>query len=444
MLALLTVGVTHDATAQKKKKKKKKGKTEQTVNPNIKLLKTDTSTVCATYQGGGDAYFASDMLAKMWLRIQVDDMDGEYGAKQYWEKLYAKAPGFSSMVYTNGALIETRLAEQILEDAKGDEVQFDYANFDPTAKAKFDKHLDAAEALLNDGANCYPPGDDLTAMRGYIEELRNPKNIEGILELYTTALDKSGNKTDPYSLISIARFGEYAGYINKISSEEARELSDKALAVAKFNEGSQQYDFAAKQIEAIQEQYDTAYAQIEEQKKQQAEKQATASKASAYNEMVQAVKAGDMNTAKAKYTEYINSIDDMERKYGTAMYMAGQYYNKQNFPEARNIYLQAASFDASKGDPYYYIGMMYLSSGPQCGPGTGFDSQRVLWPAFDKLTLAKSKGLPADLAASVDKTIADYTQYLPNASQIAKQGLTVGQSYTVTCWINEATTVRTQ
>jgi len=365
MIALLMVGFNQDALAQKKKKKKKKkGETEMPAKP---IMKTDTSKVCTTYAvAEPNLGEVSEKFAYMWLRMQVGDMDGEYGALGNWEYVYDNAPGFSYMVYTNGSNIHREIAAKAKEE--GDD-------------AKFNKYISKAIDLLDEGRKCFPPGNDLIASYAYIEELKNPGEYEKILDLYLQHLDKNGNNTDAYSLISIARYAQYMGYLDKTTREEADATTAKAKAVTAANAGDKNYEYAAESIDGILEQYVEAYTEREAQAAATAEANNAAQSAGVYNEMLAAVEAGDMNTAKQKYSEYMAAEEDAERKYGIAMYLAGTLYGQQNYPDARTYYQQAASFDGSKGDPYYYIGLMYLSSGPQCGPGTGFDSQRVIWPA---------------------------------------------------------------
>jgi len=83
-----------------------------------------------------------------------------------------------------------------------------------------------------------------------------------------------------------------------------------------------------------------------------------------------------------------------------------------------------------------------LSSGPLCGPGTGFQSQIVLWPAFDYFNKVIALNNDTEIVAEAKKYIADYTQYLPTKADIQTRKLKVGDSYTVKCWINEVTSVK--
>ena len=87
------------------------------------------------------------------------------------------------------------------------------------------------------------------------------------------------------------------------------------------------------------------------------------------------------------------------------------------------------------------IGKLYASSGPLCGPGTGFDSQVVTWPAIDMFK--KAKQVDPSVATEANKLIDTYTQYMPSKEDIFSRTMKEGSTYKVGCWINRNTTVRT-
>lgn len=150
----------------------------------------------------------------------------------------------------------------------------------------------------------------------------------------------------------------------------------------------------------------------------------------------------DYDCAIDKFKGAAEDADDAEKKGRYLLYVAKVYYShKRNFSQARAYAQQAAQANPSFGEPYLLIGTLYASSGPLCGPGTGFDSQIVTWPAIDKWRQAKR--IQPDLAAEANKLINRYTQYMPSKADIFQRGLKEGDSFTVGCWIQERTTVRT-
>jgi len=282
----------------------------------------------------------------------------------------------------------------------------------------------------------------MMATKGFLLQLEKPNAYDEIYGMYTKALKMNGDKTDPFTLQTIAQYSNYMGLIGRIERKEAEDMTDMVYGIAMKNSSIPTYESAAATIDAIKGQYVEQYKLLEEQEAAKAEQAATAATQNVYSEMLDAANAGNFPLAKQKYDEYMPTIDDMERKFGIAMYMGQTLYGADNFPSAREYFRDATRFDSTSGEPMYFIGLMYLSSGPKCGPGTGFDSQRVLYVAFDKFRQAKGMTISADTSADIDAKMAEYGAYLPRLDQLQKQNLKVGDTYTVTCWINEATVIR--
>ena len=155
-----------------------------------------------------------------------------------------------------------------------------------------------------------------------------------------------------------------------------------------------------------------------------------------------ALESGDYNAAIENFTAAAEGASDAEKKGRYYMYVAKVYYShKRNFSQARAFARKAADADPNSGEPYMLIGTLYASSGPLCGPGTGFDSQVVTWPAIDKWQQAKR--IQPDLAAKANSLINRYTQYMPSKSDIFQRSIKEGDTFRVGCWIQESTRVRT-
>lgn len=141
------------------------------------------------------------------------------------------------------------------------------------------------------------------------------------------------------------------------------------------------------------------------------------------------------------FLEYTQSSTDAEKKARFLYVIAQIYYGSlRNFPQARKYALEAAENKPNWGDPYILIGKLYASSGPLCGPGRGFDSQRVVWAAVDKFEQAKR--IDPSVTAEANRLISDYTKYMPAKGDLHMMGLVEGSAYTVPCWINERTRIR--
>ena len=96
---------------------------------------------------------------------------------------------------------------------------------------------------------------------------------------------------------------------------------------------------------------------------------------------------------------------------------------------------------ANWGDPLILIGKLYASSGPLCGPGTGFKSQVVCWPAIDKWNEAKR--VDPNVAPEANTLIPRYAKYMPSKSDIfSRPDIKEGGTFKVKCWIQETTKIR--
>ena len=155
-----------------------------------------------------------------------------------------------------------------------------------------------------------------------------------------------------------------------------------------------------------------------------------------------AYNSGRYTEAVSFFEQYVTESSDPAKQFKYTMLIAKIYYRDlKNYPKSRKYARDAVAIDPSSGEPYMLIGKLYASSGPLCGPGTGFDSQVVTWVAIDKFIQAKMKD--ASVAAAANKLINSYTQYMPKKEDIFQRRIKAGDTYKVGCWIQENTKVRT-
>ncbi len=141
------------------------------------------------------------------------------------------------------------------------------------------------------------------------------------------------------------------------------------------------------------------------------------------------------------YLEYLEKQDDPERLAKFNLRIAKIYYaHVRDFPKSRQYAYKALEYKPNWGAPYMLIGKLYASSGPLCGPGRGWDSQIVTWPAIDKFQKAKS--VDPSVATEANKLIASYSRYMPSVEDIFQRQLTEGDQFRVGCWIQENTRIR--
>lgn len=150
---------------------------------------------------------------------------------------------------------------------------------------------------------------------------------------------------------------------------------------------------------------------------------------------------GRYKEAVGLFDEFVAKTSDPAKKFKYLMLIAKIYYGDiKNYPTSRKYAREASKLNPNSGEPFLLIGKLYASSGPLCGPGTGWDSQIVTWPAIDKFEQAKRD--PA-VAAEAKQFIRTYKQYMPSKEDIFLRGIKAGSSFKVACWIQENTKVRT-
>ncbi len=142
------------------------------------------------------------------------------------------------------------------------------------------------------------------------------------------------------------------------------------------------------------------------------------------------------------FLEASETEKDKNKKGEILLLVSKIYYGHyKDFPNARRYALQAADVRPNWGEPFILIGRLYASSGPLCGPGQGWDSQIVTWPAIDMWNRAKR--VDPGVAAEANKWINRYSQYMPTREDVFLRNLTPGSSFKIGCWIQETTTIRT-
>ncbi len=141
------------------------------------------------------------------------------------------------------------------------------------------------------------------------------------------------------------------------------------------------------------------------------------------------------------YKKAIEQETDAELKAGYYFQLAAIAMKQKNYQLVKKYCDQAISSKPDFGKAYILMGNAYAAASPSCG-STNFEKAAVYLVAVDKFVKAKS--VDPSVSEEASQLISRYAQYYPNKEDAFFEGFTDGQSYTVKCWINESTKIRTR
>lgn len=375
-------------------------------------------------------------------------------ALPYIKTLWQLAPGARQNTYIHGITIY----KDMLAKAK-----------DETLKKGY---VDTILMLYDGRIRCFNQG---YGRKAFDMSVLTPTDVEGTLKAFDTAFDKEGDKIESFLLFPYMFTVEKALLLGKIDTAA---IINRYMKVVELVERNASHKDAAKYTEELgrvtermtqflscstikpilQKQYNASpndIVVIEKIFKQlyslrcasdplflEVAEKLVAQKPSEdiyrilymnlfnegkYNEAVKYInKALELTTDNTRKAEYHLNIAKIQQRNG-------------DFAAARASALKSAQFKNS-GDPYLLIGDLYRASGKLCGPGTGWDSQIVVWAAIDMYEKAKS--VDASVTAEANKKIADSRQYMPNTGECFFRSIKEGDVVKIGCWINESTTAR--
>lgn len=147
-----------------------------------------------------------------------------------------------------------------------------------------------------------------------------------------------------------------------------------------------------------------------------------------------------MEKAMGYYQKAVAAAQSDSSKAQYAYEMAAIYSDQDQHTKARQMAQEALKYRSDWGKPYIFIGDLYASSAGRCGEGIA--SQSVYWAAVDKYK--KARELDPSCGEEATQRINKYTGYFPDKEALFFQSISPGSSYSVGCWINEGTTVRSR
>ena len=146
----------------------------------------------------------------------------------------------------------------------------------------------------------------------------------------------------------------------------------------------------------------------------------------------------DYNKA-IEYLQEATALEGNEEKADAYYYMAFCYQTLKNFSKARQMARKAIEENPEKGIAYILIGDLYAASSNECA-SDDIMKKSVYWIAVDYYY--KAKKMDPTVSEMADERIRSYSKYFPTKEELFFHDYEDGDTYTVGCWINETTTVR--
>lgn len=375
-------------------------------------------------------------------------------ALPYFKTVWALAPGARQTTYIDGVNIYKDLLSKATD-----------------AKLK-QGYVDTILMLYDGRARCFNAG---YGRKAYDMYSLTPSNVSGTLAAFDVALEKEGDKIEdfllfPYMITAeksllkgeldtaqlINRYMQVVELVERNASGTKAAKYDAALAqiterMAQFLSCEtikpimqKQYDAAPDDIVVIEKVFKNLYGLrcasdplfLEVAEKLVVQKPSESIYRILY---YNAYNDGKYSEAMKYATKALELAPDNESKAKYHLEIAKIQQRQGDFSGARSSALKSAALSPS-GEPYLLIGDLYRASGKLCGPGTGFESQVIVWVAIDKYE--KAKQVDPSVTSEANKKIADAKQYMPTKGECFFRDLKEGQTFKVDCWINETTTVR--
>lgn len=405
--------------------------------------------------------------------LKLNQLDRAF---ELWKQVYEVAPaadGKRNTVYSDGIYFYEFFIRQTEDEATKE------------------RYIDAVFEMYDQLEACYPEGGYVNARRAFDYYYKYPdrKSKMEIYKLFKKAIEEDGMKTNdfvinPFTSLLVELYQE-----EKISEKEAKKYEQfiREIIPEGLKNCEEPYcerweivqEYAPERLRAFESEkgfYDCQYYKETYFPDFQSAPNNCDTVILVFSrlrwggcpdddpQMAELIKVGNTNCApeptitnygkgrealrEARYSQAVEffrlaaeETDDIEKKGSYLLLISKVYYaHLRNFPEARKWALRAASARSGWGEPYILIGKLYASSGPLCGSGRGWESQKVVWPAIDMWYKAKS--VDSSVAGEANRNIANYTQYMPTREDIFQRGLKEGESFYVGCWIQENTTIR--
>lgn len=149
-------------------------------------------------------------------------------------------------------------------------------------------------------------------------------------------------------------------------------------------------------------------------------------------------KKGDQKGAIEMTTKAFELETDPLKKANFKLKFAQAAKKKGQKAKARQLAREALSYNPNLGKAYLFIASLYAGSANQCGSNI-FEKRMVYVAALNKARRATA--VDPSITSVAKAFIKNYKGNIPTKNEIFTQGETVGNNYSIKCWIGETVKV---
>ena len=371
-------------------------------------------------------------------------------AAQFWQKTLEVCPEYKPLLYTNGAYIYGKLAKaeenDSLKKAYTDTVFFAHEKlieiFGNTPEAKQGFGIDL---MKHDPKNQYEKANLL--LKEAIDALGKKTKSSTLQYYYKSAyymykykkVDEAHMVNEYFKVLDVTSNEKVENYVTKIA-EPFLKCEDLVPSLTKKFEENSEDASELKKILALLEKrkcYDGDLFQNASVKLLELEPSADGY----YSYAV-------LMFEKEKDAEAIKSINqalemcgDCDSKLKYTKTAAQIHSGAGKATKAYNLAKQWLELDPNAGGAYLIMSRSVASSASSCA-NDAFEKGIVHIIASD--LASKAKSIDESVSSSANKMISGYKKQFPTKSDVVFKGVSAGDSYTINCWLNKSTTIRTR
>lgn len=379
------------------------------------------------------------------------------GSSRFWQEVLNYCPKYKDLLYTNGAYIYKKLADDEKDEAKKqiyvDTVFYCYDKlieyFGATPAAKEDygialmkynekNKFEKAHQLIGEAMEAAPEKVSPTAIQYYAKAslymYKGKKADEGAMINYYFKSIQTSDKA-----VSGDNKEKLDGYLasvfsNFLSCEQLVPYNQK-----KFEENPEDVENLKKVLASLQKGNCLDGELFEKVTEKLLQLSPSAEGYYNYAILMQKKnKDGEAISNIAKAIELCAGCEDKEKYVSTAARIASNAGRTQQAVNYANDWLNVNS---NTGEAYLIIAKAYVSSANTCANNSA-EKGIVYCLGVDYAT--KAKNVDSSVSGNANAYINSWSGYFPTKEELFFQGIEAGSSFTVGCWINKSTTVRTK